>query len=303
MSNNMRAGPVEARLRASEREALRDLCGLSNTQLLDLIEQQIEGPDEAFDEELFDAAQALLDERAPILEDHGPEMTFQEFVQRHPEAFGPDAKPAEEATPIEQTPRRRTTRRRGLFRRVAAVLAAAVGLFCLSAVATGTNPFTSVVDAGETLIRAMSLGPSGDLTISAAKAEYNTLDEALEANGASDALVPQWIPNNLHLDSIDVNTVNRADNYAEVYLWAYFIGDTEDLIFKIANTPKDNNTYASEKDPASPASEVTHINGYSYNIITNSGWIEIKWSDKKYDYSLSGNFPKKTLLDIAMSMK
>ena len=76
-----------------------------------------------------------------------------------------------------------------------------------------------------------------------------------------------------------------------------------DIIFKIANTPKGNNTYASEKDPASPASEVTHINGYSYNIITNSGWIEIKWSDKKYDYSLSGNFPKKTLLDIAMSMK
>ena len=90
MSNEKRTGPVEAQLRASEREALRGLCGLSNTQLLDLMEQQIEGPDGSFDEALFDAAQALLDERAPVQEEPWGEMTVQELVRRHPEVFGHD---------------------------------------------------------------------------------------------------------------------------------------------------------------------------------------------------------------------
>lgn len=301
MSNNMRAGPVEARLRASEREALRDLCGLSNTQLLDLIEQQIEGPDEAFDEELFDAAQALLDERAPILEDHGPEMTFQEFVQRHPEAFGPDAKPAEEATPIEQTPRRRTTRRRGLFRRVAAVLAAAAGLFCLSAVATGTNPVVVVVDAGETLMRAVTLGPSGDLTISSAHAEYHSLDEALTSHGISDVSIPSWIPSDMYLDSIAVNSSSSMNGSIEFELWAYFRGAESEFIFNVDSSPHQNsNNYYSEKNPDSAPEQV---DGFPYEFITNNGWIQTSWSSNGYNYSFTGNLSEEAFIDIISSMK
>ena len=125
MSIEMRAGPVGAQLRSSEREALRQLCECSNTQLLDLIEQQIEGPEADFDEELFDAAQALLDERAPVCEGHGSEETFEGFVQRHPEIFRPDAAP-EEAAPDEQTAGHRPARRHGVFRRTAAVLSPSI---------------------------------------------------------------------------------------------------------------------------------------------------------------------------------
>ena len=87
MPEEKQGGPIEVRLRASTREEIRALCDCSNQELLAIMEQEIERPGEEFDEELFDAAQSLLDERAPIGESVDGETACRKFVEAHANLF------------------------------------------------------------------------------------------------------------------------------------------------------------------------------------------------------------------------
>ena len=83
MPETRQAGNVARRLASSGREELRRLCEKSNTELLALMGDLLELPEEQFDPELFDAAQDLLDERAPVCVSVDPQAAAEDFRRRY----------------------------------------------------------------------------------------------------------------------------------------------------------------------------------------------------------------------------
>lgn len=81
-------GPIEQMLAQSDDWRLQHLCQMSNLELLDHMDELSEAG-ENLDEELYDAAEQLLDERAPI---EGPSpkeaiRSWENFKARHPELY------------------------------------------------------------------------------------------------------------------------------------------------------------------------------------------------------------------------
>ena len=74
MYRGEKPGAVERALAKSQRPQLRALCALDNLELLELINRQLE-EESAYDREVFRAARALLDERAPLPEEWVPETS------------------------------------------------------------------------------------------------------------------------------------------------------------------------------------------------------------------------------------
>ena len=300
MAGNMRTGPVAQQLNHSAREELRRLCTLTNQQLLDLMERQLLDSPDDFDEELFDAAQALLDERAPVREEDAPGEAFESFYQRHKEELQTEGHGEQAGVPAERHPP--TRRRRRFLPRVAAVLAAMVALFCLSAVASGNNPVTVVMDAGETLVRIVTLGPSGELIISdnGTHSDYASLDEALTALGIEDARKITWIPSSFSLSSVSVRDIPSLSGARGFEIWAYYTSSEGFIVYNITQYLHDIHSYNSEKDSADTSES---SKSSKYEIIQNKNWIEFQWDDNQYTYSLAGDISEETLEDIFISMK
>lgn len=298
MAGNMRTGSVEQQLCHATREELRRLCTFTNQQLLDLMEQQLLAPPNVFDEELFDAAQALLDERAPIREEDAQGESFESFCQRHEEELQSVGSTQEDIAPPERYPKKR----RHVFPRIAAILAAMVALFCLSAVASGKNPVTAVIDAGETLIRIVTLGPSGELVISNDNSisSYASLDDAFAALNIEDAPKITWIPSDFSLVSVSVRDILSVSGTRGFEVWAYYVSRENSIVYNITQYAHDNYSYTSEKNSDNSLTAKTSI---PYEIIRNENWIEFQWNDGQYSYSLTGDIEEETLKDVFFSMK
>lgn len=299
MAGNMRTDSVAQQLCHAAREELRRLCTFTNQQLLDLMEQQLLAPPDVFDEELFDAAQALLDERAPIREEDAQGESFESFCQRHEEEFRSVGSIQEDIVPLERHPPKK---RRRIFTRIVAILAAMVALFCLSAVASGKNPVTAVIDAGETLIRVVTLGPSGKLVISDGNTvgDYTSLDEALASLDIDNAKKIAWIPSEFSLSSVSVRDIPSVSGSRGTEVWAYYVSRENSIIYNITQYLHDGYSYISEKNPDDISTDNISV---PYEIIRNENWIEFQWTDGWYSYSLAGDVAESILQNIFLSMK
>lgn len=292
MPKERQIGPVEANLRASCREDIRRLCDLSNLELLDLMEREFLSPGDGFDEELFDAARDLLDERSPVDAPIDPEESYKRFMGKYAdELHGSEERRAR----VNTYPRRR-------FRRLACVAVIAIlvaGVFSVGAIAAGKTPLELVYDAGETLIRTLTWGPSGALELSDASEGYHSLEEALVSIGADDAKEITWIPTRLKLESVFVYEFG-APGQSSYTVWAYFDSADSEIVYSISNFPTDENSFASEKEPGI---ECVQIGGKEYLVTQNAGWLETQWSENGYSYILTGNLDQSDLEKVILSLK
>ena len=298
MPENRQAGPVETRLRASSREDLRRLCEKSNQELLDIMEREILSPDARMDDGLFDAAQALLDERAPVQDDTDPEASCRDFFQRHSELFSP-----EEGEPEVRRPRAGPLRR--LLRAAALAAALAAGVFCAGTIASGSDPISTLTDMGEQLVRTVTLGSSGQLTTGDAPGEYHSVEEALSAYGVDGAQVLTWIPSRFKLDSVVVLETNSKGEQSEYKIWAYYSWDDEEIMYGINTLPHPTEENRSlEKNPQEEA-EIYALKGQAYYIVKNNYYQQIYWVDNSYSYMIiaSGNISAAEIEEILLSLK
>lgn len=290
-------GPIEARLRASTREDIRALYDCSNQELLAIMEQELERPGEEFDEELFDAAQSLLDERAPIGEQVDGETACREFMEAHANLFqqegGDKDRPAKKK-------RRRPFRQIVRTTLIAAVLI--LGIFCLGAVATGRDPFVIVSDAGETLIRNAAWGPSGILDHPQEDGDYTSLEDALSDYGIEDAAIISWIPSRFSIDAISVQDVPDKAGNNNFKLWAYYRSENDDLIYGIASLPHTEDRSFVEKNLQEDVAMLT-VHGQEYEVVVNYGLKQVYWADDNYSYVLTGNLTEHEVKKILLSLE
>lgn len=296
MPGKKQGGPVEVRLRASTREEICALCDCSNQELLAIMEQEMERPGEEFDDELFDAAQSLLDERAPIGEQVDVETACWEFLEVHANLFQQEG--GDKDRPTEKK-RRRSVRQ--ILRTTVIAAALLVGIFCLGAVATGQDPLVMVSDAGETLIRKVTWGPSGILNLPQEDGNYASLEDALGDYNATSAQIITWIPKEFALETIIVQQVPNREGQRDFKLWAYYCCNEEDLVYGVASIPYVEENRFIEKDIDDRG--VLSINGEEYLVVQNIKRIQVYWSNDGYNYSLTGEIPLDEMKKIIQSLE
>ena len=277
--SQMQIGPVEARLSASDQEKLRNLCQLDNRQLLALMDQIIERADpdgNAFDEELFTAAQQLLNERAPIDHHIDTEEMLEQFFAQYASILDEPIPDNRTVLPQPQPRRRRKRFFGGLWIAAALlIIGSAYGL------ATGRNPITESINIGEQLVQSIRYGQSGQLELPAKETGYHSLQEAYDEAGIT-AMTLQWIPADLNLKHISI----AQDNGVFLAVDAYFEGEDKAMLFHVA--PVDDDWYFyDEKEDLPP--DIVESHGQTFKFYDNNGWLGIRWSTHSMAYLLTGN--------------
>lgn len=297
MPGKKQGGPVEVRLRDSTREEICALCDCSNQELLAIMEQEMERPGEEFDDELFDAAQSLLDERTPIGEQVDVETACREFLEAHANLFQQEG--GDKDRPTEKK-RRRSVRQ--ILRTTVITAALVIGIFCLGVVATGRDPFVVITDAGEVLIRNVTWGPSGTLNLPQPNGGYTSLEEALSDYNAEDAAVITWIPSRFSIDTITVQNIPSESADSCFKLWIYYHADEGELVYGVLPLPHMDERSFIEKDLREEVT-VLSVQGKKYEIVNNKGWMQIYWVDDNYSYTLTGNISEEEAEGILLSLE
>ncbi len=296
MPETRQAGNVARRLASSEREELRRLCEKSNTELLALMGDLLELPEEQFDPELFDAAQDLLDERAPVCVSVDPQAAAEDFRRRYGDLLAEIPAQAPKAAPA--------ARKRRAPRRIFSGLVAAVLIVLLAnsivAVASRQNPLQAVFDFGETLARTVTQGSSGELELPEDTEGYRSLEEAYEATGAQNIMRLSWIPSRFWLDSVDVQMVEGYSGSYYMYL-AYFESNSGELIFSITGNPHGDNSMYNEKNQT--ASKKILLDGIEFDIAENNDRVQAQWIYEGYEYMLSGDISLREIDTIISALE
>lgn len=255
-----------------------------------IIDDILDQPD-CTDEELFDAASDLLDERAPIETTTDKQAFLEEFLGRHPGLFDEEA----------DKPHKKNIRR-SLLRLVRGFAVAALLILALSSVfalATGQSLIQTAVDFGETIVRTISWGPSGSLDASDPISEFSTVEDALESIGATDAQRITWIPAQFHLNSIVVKSTTGEFGESKE-LWAHYEGPSQEFLFNLVCCPHSQNHYVTEKNPGYTTVE---IKGIEYDIVRNNNRVQAHWATEGYSYMLTGELSDEELENIILSLK
>ena len=296
MPETRQAGNVARRLASSGREELRRLCEKSNTELLALMGDLLELPEEQFDPELFDAAQDLLDERAPVCVSVDPQAAAEDFRRRYGDLLAEIPAQAPKAAPA--------ARKRRAPRRIFSGLVAAVLIVLLAnsivAVASRQNPLQAVFDFGETLVRTVTQGSSGELELPEDTEGYRSLKEAYEATGAHNAMNLTWIPSRFTLDSVDVQTAEGDGESSYKYL-AYFESDDGEFIFVVTGNPYEESSMYNVKNATK--NEPIILNDVEFDVAENYMRVQAQWSYEGYAYMISGDVSREEVNTMILALK
>lgn len=161
--------------------------------------------------------------------------------------------------------------------RFVSILVAVLSLLIVAATAFGVNPFESIFRFAETV--SFRLTPSGEMVLpSGQESEYNSLQEALDANGV-DVKLPQWIPPKFSLSTVKVLITDDTSIFTAV-----FSNEEKELQIDVTDY-SDSVILTYEKEVGGKTYEA---NGQSYHIIPNSKNLNISWTDGDYAMLVSG---------------
>lgn len=281
-------GPIERNLAQSDNPKLQRLCQMDNVELLDYMDQLIEAGGD-LDEELYDAAQALLNERAPIEKPSVEEVirSWEAFKAKCPEA-------ASAVKPHKSKPARRTfTLRRGL---AVAALVATLLIGLTVGVLAATN--VDFQDLGEVVVRNLKYGGPGQLeNLNASPDGYTSLADAIAQTGGGNTIeCVTWVPSDFVLTSVTAT----ADERGQYSYWAYYESDKRSLVIVICKSAEV--PIVMEKNGDS-AVEQMHWRGYDYLIINNSGYVNCEWDKDGYTYSVAGSISTDEMRSVVKSFK
>ena len=225
---------------------------------------------EELDTAAIQAKLSILEERDPATEKFDPEKGWEAFIAAHPfEAKTDSAK----AQPVK--------RKKGIVTvlrvfEVAVVLAAAMILFSGAAGQTPVQTFTKWT----TDLFSVVANPGGELELpEGSDSEYRSLREALDKNGAQDALCPTWIPEGFALDEIEVDSSNRKNIFTGCYVF-----EEKEIIVSISlhNPNWEANILETTEDTYVEQA----INGDTYYILSNVKYAMAFCTRDGYAYNI-----------------
>lgn len=245
---------------------------------------------ETLDTDAVRAKLSVLDERDPAEEKFDPEKEWKAFIEANPFDANDEAKTdGAEAQPVR--------RRKGILTvlrvfEVAVVLAAALVLFSGAA---NESPIDTLVKWTGDLFLA-NANRCGELELPAnCESEYHSLREALDKNGAQDALCPTWIPERFVVVSVDVIENSRRKTFGAIYA-----DNADKIIISISlQNPEwiknmletTENTYIEK-----------NINGDIFYILSNIEEVKAFCMKDGYGYNISCETSEKEMISVLESL-
>lgn len=238
---------------------------------------------EELDTAAIQAKLSILDERDPAAEKFDPEKGWEAFITAHPfeakaEAKTDDAK----AQPVR--------RKKGIVTvlrvfEVAVVLAAALVLFSSAAGQPPIQTFTKWT----TDLFSVAANPGGELELpEGSDSEYRSLREALDENGAQDALCPTWIPEGFALEELEVDSKSRRGIFA-----GHYTCEDKEIIVSISTQNQDLITSMLETTEDTYVEQL--INGDTYYILSNLEYERAFCLKDGYGYNIRGVISREEL--------
>ena len=234
----------------------------------------------------------ILDERAPIEVGEIPGDSWETIYadyQRRQEEKKEDRETADESKKGLRKPRR------VLLRTLYAAVLIVLLLFAV-AKASGFDPIQSVVKwTGDLLF--ISRNPSGELELpEGSESEYRSLREALDQNGAEDALCPSWIPSDYEIESINVKQSARL-----LKITAFYFSDDNGKITAII-TKGFSNEMLEVAEADDDGYYDFEYKGIIFEISHNIDLTQANASIGDYRYSIAGTIAKEEMESIIRSL-
>lgn len=272
-----------------DREHIQDK---SNTELLneviDIVETQSA---EEMDVDAIMKRLALLQERAPVSMEQTPGELMADLKDSHPLIFeslsaGEPAATvaAETAKPLSPKPRKK---RHSHFASISVSILAACFCLVVTANALGMNPVQAFLDWADGIIQ-IYRNPSGIMELPEDDpSQYHSLEEALEANDMEPDQIPNWIPEDYQLSSVDV-----LDTGALIQCSASYTAERGELLIRASRFIGDD---WSVKDERNDDGDKYEKNGLTYYLVTNQGLSKAGWDYEGIFYTISGQITKDEL--------
>lgn len=259
----------------------------SNVELLEAVDEMLARPADQVDGDFVDACLDILQDRAPVAENYDPQVVLSRLHEEHSALFE-----IEEKLPtIAAEPKRK--RSVPLLRYMGA-FAAAVLCFAVTANAFGYNPMQAFLKWVDDTIQ-IYCNPSGLMELPPDdSSEYHSLEEALEACGASSADRITWVPKDYSISYVEV--VSRTDM---IKIVAVYEADRGELAIRILGVESSDLRGIAESDLDGDEYE---RNGTVYYMTSNYDITKAGWSDERYSYEISGQISENEMKEIIDSI-
>ena len=246
-----------------------DIQKKSNTELLDEVIDIVETQSaEDMDVDAIMKRLALLQERAPVSMDHTPSELMADLKESHPlvfESLGDRAQGAGTAaeTVVHPSPTRQPKRR---------------------------SRFASI-SIGFLIYR----NPSGIMELPEDDpSQYHSLEEALEAYDMGPDQIPNWIPEDYRLLSVDI-----IDTGSLIQCSASYIANRGELLIRATRFWDEDWSGRAERNTEG---EEYEKDGLVYYLTTNQELGKAGWGYKDVSYVISGNITEQELKNMIDSI-
>ena len=281
---------TENRLSPTKRDALTaDVQNKSNEDLLVEIEN-ILAQGESMDTVLLEHYLDVLQERDPVETDFDPEAVWNQLEGEHPLLFEKNEK-VETSAQQEKQPAPNKHSGRRLFR-FGEVAIAAMLILVVSANAFGVNPVKAFINWAGDIIQVYS-NPSGLMELPPDDpCKYHSLVEALQSDDREIVNIPQWVPEDYSLYSVDVKRSEELSRYTALYS-----SDRGELLIRV--TYFEDQDWMNEEEQ-NPSGQLFESNGQTFFISKNYDQTKAGWQNGQYSYTVDGQLSEselKTMLD------
>lgn len=271
-----------------------ELQSMSNAELLEEIERLISAEPDAMDTDRLERCLALLQERAPVMENFEPEDKWSEFTNKHALLFAEEeSEDGNEDQSQMKTSGSRKPRAGRMLKRLSAGLAAALTLV-VTATAFGANPIQAVINWADDIISVYT-DPSGVMELPEdADTQYRTLEEALETAGIDSLHCPKWIPADYRLVEVSELSFGKI-----VRCSALYEADRGEFLISITQTDDTALSLSIEKEPGGYTYQ---FNGVEYYIVSDLERSKAGWQYSGCSYSISGDVSEQEIIRIIESI-
>ncbi|SBV96155.1 hypothetical protein KL86CLO1_10739 [uncultured Eubacteriales bacterium] len=266
---------------------------MSNTVLLSEIDELLSSG-EAMDTDKIEQYLALLQERAPVMEDYDPAVQWDKLKDEHPLLFEEDAVNTSEAGPeVKYSPKPKRSKLVRLLH-VAEIAVAALLCIIVAANAFGFNPIQAFFKWADGVIQIYN-NPSGVMELPAEDpSQYHSLEEALAADGINSGACPSWVPKDYSVAAISVKRTTEFIKYSSI-----FESERGEILIRVMQfTPSEWSTVEERETGGYLYSH----NGIEYYILSNYDITKAGWNIGEFSYLISGQLSENELKQMIDSI-
>lgn len=270
----------------------------SNQELLDEIDMILSASSYAeMDTDKIEQNLAILQERAPVMEDYSAESEWNQLKDNHPLLFEEDAPSSScsNETVSVQSASSERGRKSILLIRWSEIFVAIMFCLVITANAFNINPIQAILKWAEDIIQVYN-NPSGIMELPESDpSEYHTLVEALVANGIDSSNCPSWVPQDYTLSAVETRNSSKVTRYSAIYE-----ASRGELLIRV--TDYSDATDWSTTEEKEEGGYTYTLDDQEYYIITNYDQSKAVWSVGKYAYTISGQVTENELKEMLNSI-